>query len=189
MTRHQLHIGRGVVISEENLSLIRVSASEDGQLKNIYTDKCLFDTSSTDEEFHDLIALRAVAGDQPNIRDAHKFFPLESFSNFTRRNSFVVGYPTFANAMDYDASHLKSQRAIIGCTIDPSFKSHASLFKKARLDTDKYALDGLSGGAVFSLVEVPSGYAMMMEGIILRGSGTEIYFVESAYLHTMLSSF
>lgn len=190
-TRHQLSIPSGGKVGEYELNSVRISATHNGMLANILVDTCLYESSNPDQEYHDLLIFRVAEDSLQTTQEPFSFFPVYEIKNCFYISSFCIGYPTFANSMDYAAAHLKTVSAIRNCKRDRDYKSNSDYYDRFRdhdnSDTeDNFDYDGFSGGAVFSLFENADGYEVGLEGIIIRAGNKSIYTINANYLRQLV---
>lgn len=196
MTRHQLLIQKGMEPPEDIVTTIRVSSGLD-QLKNIPIQKCLYETSNPEEEYHDILIFEVASTWKNQEIDAPYFFPLGPFKKTKRITSLVVGYPSIGDVMeDYHDNfyskgeskenaekgkiHLK--RMIGDCVMDERFKSNAEYFRRYIQNKSRPHMDGFSGGAIFSLIGEISNMEIVLDGIILRANEQYVHIVDVDYL-------
>jgi len=192
-TRHQFELEPGAQLSDDILNTIRIGTGSE-TLSNIPVDSCIFETSNLDEEYHDIIVFCVSEGWKDAFADAPYFFPLSGFSQSVRRLSFFVGYPSLSGVMDSylegfggDGGSIDIKRCIGDCTLANSVVRTPRYFRTYNLNKDLETADGLSGGAVFSLIGEIGDYEIMFDGIIVRGGRNHIHIVDADFLVSMLS--
>ncbi|MDP9630324.1 UNVERIFIED_ORG: hypothetical protein J2W85_002398 [Ensifer adhaerens] len=188
-TRHQLDIPRGRDPDTSILETVRINSGHD-RLANIPLQHCIFSTSHSDEEFHDLIVCEAADQWGRRLSDAPHFFPLEPFHDGERHFSWIVGYPHIDGVIDeYHETfepglpgQINIKRALMDCIFDPTFRSRARHYRRYAHSRPDAVMDGFSGGAVFSLVGSIEGLRVVLDGIVVRAGPHDIYVVDSDYL-------
>jgi hypothetical protein len=191
-TRHELGIRPGAGLPKEIVETIRISSGAD-RLTNIPLQRCIYETSNPDQEYHDILVFEvATAWDNQGV-DTPYFFPLAPFSHTDRIKSFLIGYPTVDGVMDEyletfspettGTIHIK--RSIGNCDIDKTFLTNIEYFRRY-LHTRPF-VDGYSGGAVFSLIGELERLEIVLDGIIVRGGGQYIYIIDVDYLVKLIT--
>jgi hypothetical protein len=186
-TRHELGIRPGMELPKHTLETVRISSGVD-RLTNIPLQRCIYETSNSDEEYHDILVFEAATSWNNQDIDTPYFFPLAPFSHTDRVKSFLIGYPTVDGVMDEyletfspeTAGTIHIKRSIADCDIDKAFLTNVEYFRRY-LHT-RSLVDGYSGGAVFSLIGDLERLEIVLDGIIVRGGGQYIYIVDVDYL-------
>ncbi len=181
-TRHELGLSGGSNFDARALDAVRIASPEDGVLKNIPTDAAHHETSHTAEEFHDLLFLSVFKGWEQWNAQRPDFFTLEPYFSGHRHASFFLGHPTVEGVMMYDPPAVNLKTAIKDCALDASFVSAAEHLRCYRYNPPAYHVDGLSGGAVFSLVGERHDWRVVLDGIIVRAGAGRLYAVDADYL-------
>lgn len=181
-TRHQLGIPNGFEFSDKELGSVRITALRNGKLENILIDQCIFESANPEQDYHDLIVFRVAEDSVQTGPEPFSFFPIFEIKNCYYLSSFAVGYPSFANEINYDVPLLKSASAIRSCRRDRSFRSGSDFLNRFVHEDEAFDFDGFSGGAVFSLLKNAGGYEIGLEGIIVRGGHGSIYAIDSHFL-------
>jgi hypothetical protein len=189
MTRHELRIRFGGKPPRDILETVRISSGK-GQLTNIPIQRCKYEFSNLDQEYHDILVFQAADAWDTQSTDAPYFSPLAPFSRADRAKSFMVGYPTVDGVMDEylenftpnSAGTIHIKRSIGDCDIDSGFASNARYFKRYLHSHPQRVVDSYSGGAVFSLIGQLENLEIVLDGIIVRGGSQHIYIVDVDYL-------
>lgn len=184
-TRHQLGIKTGQALLVDDLDAVRVTADNNGMLANILVDRCIFEKANPDQEYHDLVILQVAPDAIQTVAEQNSFLPVLEIKNCHYFSSFCVGYPTFANSMDYEKNHLKIVSSVQSCRRDQKFSSYSDYVLRFLSDDSNFGFDGFSGGAVFSLLKTSDGYEIALDAIILRAGHGKIYAVSSDFLRTI----
>lgn len=195
-TRHQVHIVAGRSLPAGSLDAMRVVSASEDMLSNIPLRSVRFETSHPDEEFHDVLMFEAADEWSNQNRDRPHFFELALYSNRQRRKSFVTGYPRLDVVMseylnDFDPARpgtIHMKQALWDCILDPDFKSNARHYRSYKLSHEHETVDGLSGGAVFSLVGELDDLEIVLDGIVVRAGKDRVQIVDANYLIQMLEA-
>ena len=195
LTRHQLSIPPGEEPNPDTLDALRI-VTADETVSNIPVQKCRFETSNSDEEFHDLLFFEVADGWDRHNFEAPFFVPVRDFGTAEREISYVFGHPSDQGIMsDYIESHLRGRVGSINikilvadCRLDTEFRSRLQHYRRYTGGPKNYNYDGLSGGPVFSLVKSVDGYEFVFDGITVRGGNGSIYTVDSTYIANALST-
>lgn len=189
-TRHQLKVPIGNSVPLSNLETLRFATIESGVLANILVDRCFFETSNPTEEFHDLLFFKVQSTWLSNSPDRADFFPLDGSSGGRRRVSTVFGYPFSKSEFEYQPGGIHIRQACIDGTLDESFGSSAQHLRRYTYPKAEYEVNGFSGGAVFSLTgDMDAGWAVDLDGIIVRGGGGYLYVVDADYVREALMKY
>ncbi|WMT86577.1 hypothetical protein NO932_17010 [Pelagibacterium sp. 26DY04] len=194
LTRHQITTADGDPISQSNLETVRVHATRNDGLTNIPLQSCLYEIANPEEEFHDILIFEVFSKWNASS-DAPYFAELREFASVERPASFAVGYPAIPSVMkEYHDSFLSGsigaihlKRAIFDCRIKGDFKTNARNLKLYQYQPLNRIVDGMSGGAVFSLIGDLGSFEIVLDGIIVRGGSGHLYVVDSSYLVTALN--
>jgi hypothetical protein len=110
------------------------------------------------------------------------------------RMLIALGLPTETTTIDYDETHIHAATVPIPCTYERSWPSVAGLHSvritlaQARL-LRALDLDGMSGGAIFSIDGNTGDYVANFRGAILRGGHTHLHYMDVAALRRMFEKF
>jgi hypothetical protein len=136
------------------------------------------------EEYEDLRGLKIVAG-RHRIEELSDFFPLPEKNPPVEHSRMLiaVGLPSRHSGIDYDPTNIRAGTISIPCLYEgPS--AHVRGFHSVRMKTlpgyETYPVDGLSGGAMFSVDGTPGSYQANLRGIILRGGSSMLHYIEIA---------
>ncbi len=189
-SRHQLKIPRGVQFDFSVLEHVRFASFVDDQhLTNVPVDNLLYVTNNPDEEFHDVLLFHVSS----NWRDLHQerrhFFPIKKFVLCPREISWAVGYPTQHNRFTYEPQKLEAVSQMIQCAFDGEHRTAVKNFKRYSIMNKHLELDGLSGGAVFSLVGELENFEIVFDGLIVRAGNGNAYVIDSSFLLQMAKRF
>ncbi|MCF6275012.1 MAG: hypothetical protein L3J05_04535, partial [Robiginitomaculum sp.] len=115
------------------------------------------------------------------------FFPVTNSVETKIHSYFYVGYPNLSDNIKYGeygkTEEIRNRCSVRECKLDENYSSHAAHFKRFLIDSSTYTVDGLSGGAVFSLNESQDKhFEILFEGIITRAN-------EEKYLHVIDKTF
>jgi hypothetical protein len=186
-TRHQLGIKKGGSPDKRILESTRFTSTVDGEkLSNIPTDVAIFEFDNDDEEYNDIIFFRA-SQDHLAQKERSSFYPLEKFDSPTRHLSWIIGYPTERNVITYEPQRVDIVGQIFDCSLDNNFKSKAKNLKRFVFDKKFSALDGFSGGAVFSLIGPLNGLKILLEGVVVRAGNGLAHVVDVEFLILAIS--
>lgn len=193
-TRHQLRIQRANEPPMEILDTIRISSGV-GRLTNIPLNRCIYETSNPDQEYHDILVFQVANTRESQGSDSPYFFPLAPFSHTDRVKSFFVGYPTIDGAMDEyfetfsrgEAGEIHIKRSIADCDIDHGFVTSAEYFRRYLHSKNRPNVNGYSGGAMFSLIGEPNNLEIVLDGIVVRAGAQHIHIVDVDYLVKVIS--
>jgi len=171
------------------LDTIRISTGN-GILGNIPVKRFIYETSNSDQEFHDILVFEAADEWKEKNFDLPYFFSLTPFSISNRIKSFLIGYPTLPGVMDDyfegfisgNNAEIHMKCAIAGCDIDETYVSAAEHFRRYTHMKSRPMMDGYSGGAIFSLIGDLGSYEIVLDGIVLRGNKDFIYTVDADYV-------
>ncbi len=188
-TRHELGIKAGETPDIEILESIRIASSGE-TLRNIPIKNCIFASSHTDQEFHDLLIFETASDWDQKHLDAPFFMPINPFFKGKRHFSLFVGHPTLSIVMDeYLESHSMNETGIIhikvaiaDCELVADYETNNDFYRRYKNLGQRKSLDGFSGGAVFSLIGNTLDYEFVLDGIILRGGENDLYIVDADYL-------
>jgi hypothetical protein len=193
-TRHQFEISPGTELPEDKLHMIRISSGE-GRLTNIPLQRCYFEETNPDEDYHDLLIFEAAENWKTRHQDEPFFYPLAPFSDRKREKSFMVGYPAMDGVMEEylddfhpdSAGTIHIKRVVSDCDLDEKFETHAGYFRRYVHVRERHVFDGYSGGAVFSLVGDLGDMEIVLDGIVVRGGRHHVHIVDADYLVKMLN--
>lgn len=180
-TRHELDIPSGV--NPDSVKLDNVMfCSPLGTLRNITVDRCYFETSNPDEEYHDLIFFR-VSQQWSRLREERSsFFQLRSNDLPSPYACVAVGHPTDHEVIDYDGMIFNFRAATLTCRFDSQFRSKNAHYRRYEYGEKGINLDGFSGGAVFSIVGEIDNMEAVLDGVIVRAGNGSIYAVSSQFI-------
>lgn len=193
MTRHQLGLQPNVAPDLDVLETVRV-ASGQGQLRNIPLGNCIFETSNSDQEFHDLLFFE-VSGDWIGANlDAPYFVSVNGFNSGKRHLSRVFGCPVLPVVMGEYLENFGSETearihiktSFAACQFDEDFQSTTPYYRHYLGGPEQYPADGISGGAMFSVVDGYDGYEMVLDGIVVRAGNGHVYVVDADYIELVL---
>lgn len=183
LARHELKDGRA-------LEEVRISSGFDQKLENITFDSAIFPEGdwSKDEEFKDIMLLRAHRQSLDANPDYVHFFPVRSFDRDEIFASLIVACPFYTNNFEIcnESGKTKSfheTTVVRDCVWDTDFRSNAKFVESFNYSqSEKFPEDGMSGGAVFSIVEKSEGLEVFLHGIIVRASSGKLKVVSSDFL-------
>lgn len=193
MTRHQLNIQPNEPPDKVILDTIRV-ASGNGNLTNIPTQNCIFETSNSDQEYHDLLFFEVADGWVNRHLELPYFAKLEGFVDCPREVSRLYGCPFLPVVMEeyletfevgtVGTIHLKT--VLAGCEYNASYRSSAEYYRHYLGGPIKYNVDGISGGPLYSLIERSGGFEFVLDGIIVCAGKGNVYIVDADYMVKVL---
>lgn len=186
-TRHELLIGRGRAPTDKELESVRFVTTQNGMVANIVVEQCIFERSSVDEEYHDVLVFVVAAQAEQPRNDRHAFFPCHGFAPGIRRASMFIGYPTLDGVMDYEDNHVRLKKVTADCRYDESFRGNAQFHRRYSYEEEDRHVDGFSGGAVFSLMGDKADYELVLDGLIVRAGNGNLHIVDSDFLMHMVS--
>jgi hypothetical protein len=128
-----------------------------------------------------------LSGRTLRTQEAPYFFPVQKFTYENRHASFFIGCPTSAGFIDYEPTRLHIVTRFSDCSFDPSFQTTNKHFQRFAYDTvgkdgTSREVDGLSGGAVYSLVGETGHWEIVLDGIIVRAGNGHLHIIDSDYL-------
>ncbi|MFZ5617304.1 MAG: hypothetical protein ACOZAA_08290 [Pseudomonadota bacterium] len=184
-TRHSLQIPRNLPITSEMVRHVRFSTQKNGYIKNIVTDAVTFERVNPDEEFHDLLLFHVADDSDQDVDDGYAFYPLTDFKDRLRKASMMIGHPTVEGVMNYDPNHIRLKTYVGDCKFDPDYQSSAQHLTRFLYEEKTLHVDGLSGGAVFSLVGEMGSWELALDGVIVRGGNGGLYVIDRRFLIEM----
>jgi hypothetical protein len=162
---------------------LRFSSSSGDRLRNIPVDACAFETTRSEEAFHDLLFFKVHTGWSELSAERPYFFPVDVFADADRRISYFYGHPSSRSIISYDPSlHAHVVTALIDGHLDQDFTSNAEYYRRYRYEQTDYEVDGFSGGPAFSLIKSPSEWQIVLDGIIVRAGNGYLHIVDSTFL-------
>jgi hypothetical protein len=180
-TRHELDIPRGV--APEGVKLDNVMfCSPHGTLRNIAVDRCYFETSNPDEEYHDLLLFHVSHSWSRLSEEKVSFFRVQGDASRSSHVCVAIGHPTDREVIDYDGNIFNFRTATLTCKLDAEFQSKNSHYRRYEYKEREVNLDGFSGGAVFSIVGEVDEMEAVLDGIIVRAGAGSIYAVGSQFI-------
>lgn len=194
MTRHELDWNVGVSPNREMLDTIRPTELDSKtNFSSIPLDQCYFESSNPDLEYHDLVFFKVQKHWEGLKREAQCFSPVVEFSKNIRLKSWIIGCPILPIVMDgYWNAHSKGKIEVIKiktsigyCTFSSDSRKGNYLREYTNLDKNM-EMNGMSGGAIYSLVQNEYGYQIVLDGITVRAGNGNAYIVDSDYILMML---
>ena len=183
ITKHELKLTGG-------LGEIRIAAGFGGVARNITFDQAIFADGpwAEHEEFADILLLRAHKQELLQNPDFPYFIPVRAFDRDKVFASFIVACPFYDDNIEVDPMtgettgfHQKS--VVRDCEWDKTYRGYARFVEKFTYTPKaEFTENGMSGGAVFSIVETPSGLEVFLHGIITMAGNGSLYVVSSAFL-------
>jgi hypothetical protein len=188
-TRHQLGVKAAEQPGKELLEAVRVPQNYNRiQLKNIPLGMCYFETSSKDEEYHDCLVFAVDKSWESIARESPYFFDLSpNVTSDKRHASWAIGCSNSRTKMQYEPSHLHVVTMGIGCIKDNHYQSNAQFSSRYQYKDEGQNLDGISGGAIFSLIGETGHWEIVFEGLILRAGKGSIYCLDRSYINDMIN--
>lgn len=175
-------------LGDFDLAQVRIF-SGDNPTNNMPLNSYFYVKDQPDEEIDDIAVFRI---DGPPLSNSGvNFFNLTSNSSvsFERLTSVIVGFPRREGDMDYDNPHIKANCLISPCKVDPKGVSGVKHYKRACFTPHlKSHPDGISGGAVFSIVGGIGNFDVVFEGIILRANEKYVHFVDREFILIILEN-
>ena len=182
LTKHEL--------KDSELSHVRIVSGFGGKLENVTFDSCIYPSGdwAKDEEFSDILLLHAHKQSSDSNCDYIHFFPVRKFSREKIFASLIVACPFYPNnfAIDYETgvtTHYHQTTVVRDCTWDDEFSSHAKYLERFNyIPKEKYPENGMSGGAVFSIVDIDGNLEVFLHGIIVRAGNGKLSVVSADFL-------
>ena len=183
ITKHELKDGRA-------LDEVRIASGFGGKLENITFDSAVFAEGdwSEEEEFCDILLLHAHKQSLNENPDYVHFIPVRAFNRKKIFASLIVACPFYENnfEVDFESGETKGfhQTTVVrDCVWDENYKSNAKYVESFYFSQKKeFPEDGMSGGAVFSIVEESDGLEVFLHGIIVRASSGKLKVVSVDFL-------
>ena len=167
---------------------IRFHSTNDGVLTNLPVDHLRQVTSNFEEEYADIAIFDLAESHLPNSKDRPAFFPCIGFDPRYRIATNVYGYPMYDDVMKYEPLQVDMIQCVLGADFDTEYKSRALHFRRYITRNPIPIADGLSGGAVFSLVGNFGNYEMVFDGVIVRAGGNYVYVVDADFIVKFFNS-
>jgi len=160
---------------------------------SIAVDTFLSVDSKSGEEFEDLRGLK-VARDHHAPEQLSDFFPIADHLPPVQNSKLLiaVGVPTELTMIDYEPAHIHAETVSIACTYEARSAAVTGLHS-AKITTPPsqqhhaVGVDGLSGGAIFSVDGKPGAYVVHFRGTILRGGNNRLHFMDVAAIRMMFN--
>ena len=99
----------------------------------------------------------------------------------------AVGLPSQNSGVDYEPTHVQGRTITIPCdymAASTKVRGFHSVRLKAIPEMGAWPVDGLSGGAIFSVDGSPANYSANLRGIILRGGVETLHYLDiQAVIH------
>ncbi len=187
-TRHQLLTEKDTLPDQKILETARfVSVVVGKTLSNIPTDNCIFVSDNSEEEYSDILIFRAAKDHATVVQERPNFYPIVTLGAIERHLSWIVGYPSNLNIIEYEPQHIVIVGQLFDCSFDKVFSSHSRNLKRFTYDPKFTAVDGFSGGAVFSLTGNTGDLRIVLDGIVLRAGNGFAYIIDVNFLVQALS--
>jgi hypothetical protein len=148
-------------------------------------------TPENEEEYEDLCTMRV----SPSAAHSFEFFslsPTETPSILNTKMLIAVGCPTSLSVINYEPNSIHIVTVTMPAQYEGASRNAAHLHtmkltsNKDSPDFSQFDLDGLSGGAVFSLDGELRGYECNFRGIIVRGGNGFVHFIDAEFVRLML---
>lgn len=144
------------------------------------------------EEYEDVCAIRVARAIHRDRSDLASFFPINDIeSAMEEAHLFIaIGLPTHLSLIDYDAPHIHAETVTLPCQyagtlLGPQYVHKLTISRLSPEIPEKFELDGMSGGAVFSIDGNLGAYETNFRGIIVRGGRDQIYIVDAAFVRRL----
>lgn len=189
LTEHEL--------KTSELSHVRIVSGLDGKLDNITFDSCIVPRGkwTKGEEFSDLILLHANKQSRDSNPDYIHFFPIKKFDRSKIFASLIVACPFYNNNFKMDditgeTLHYHQTTVVRDCVWDSDFTSYAKHVERFHYTPkEEYPENGMSGGAVFSIVEEYGDLEVFLHGIIVRAGSGKLTVVSSDFFFNFKEEF
>jgi hypothetical protein len=148
-------------------------------------------TPENQEEYEDILAMKVTPSSVPSF----DFFDLSNNSPPSIRDSkllIAVGCPTSLSEIKYDPHSVHIKTVTIPAQYQKPFDNAAHFHTMKLLsnqespDFSNFNLDGMSGGAIFSIDGELRNYQCSFRGIITRGGNGFIHFIDTDFVTIML---
>jgi len=146
------------------------------------------------EEIEDVRALR-ISREHHSRRDLFDFAPVPERLPPVQAAKMLIafGTPTAKSEISDDPGHVHVGTVPVPCTYDrPSINAtglHHAKITASRGPFLPLDLDGMSGGAVFSIDGQPGQYVANYRGMILRGSNGYLHYIDAALIRRIFEKF
>ena len=190
LAKHELGI-------EQGLDKVRISTGSDDKLDNITFDSVISPAGrwSEDEEFSDIMLLHAHEQSPENNPNYVYFFPVNVFDRQKIFASLIVACPFYDNNFDVDNETGETKcfhetTVVRDCYWEQNYKTNAKYVESFTYNANAgFPENGMSGGAVFSIVETGQGLEVYLHGIIVRASSGKLKVVNSNFLLNLQDDF
>ena len=171
LTKHEL--------KNMDLSNVRVVSNNETALENITFNNSVFPVGawSEEEEFKDIILLETEHQTPEKLRDYNYFMPIKPFDRKQIFASLIVACPIYDDSFEVDYENSETRgfhetTVVRDCVWDAQYKGHAKFVEQFTFDRKSiYPENGMSGGAVFSIVDSNGDLEVFLHGIITRAGG------------------
>lgn len=192
-TLHQLNL-TNKFIDRELLENVLIPSLSTGEFRNIPMNSLHHCLDENDEEYLDIIALEADDSFDVVKKESCYFYPLQNYGNKKVHQYFYVGYPILEDNIQLNSyggtTEIRNRGSIRSCYFDPNFQSAAKHFQRFTLDPSDYPMNGISGGAVFALIENSmNDFEVVLKGIITRANENFLHIIDSEFISLMAESF
>jgi hypothetical protein len=158
----------------------------DKELVNLPIDSLLHSIGPTEEDSSDVLAFHVCESiPQCKRNAAGRYFELVNNTAQFRLASWAIGFPFSSNKIDYEPLTAAFTTKMIECSFDKKFSSNATHLMRFKLPREfEQDLNGMSGGAVFSLVRTQAigQYEFVLDGVIVRGGNGSVYVIETSFI-------
>jgi hypothetical protein len=139
------------------------------------------------EEIEDVRVLRIASNHQRE--QLSDFYPVSDHQLPPIQSALMliaIGTPTQTSTIDYGPTHIHVSTVPVACLYERGWPSAAGLHT-VRINPSHSAfsrldLDGMSGGPMFSVDGSPGRYVANFRGLILRGGGGYLHYVDVALI-------
>lgn len=143
------------------------------------------------EEYEDLRGLK-IATARHSREELTDFYPLPNTQLphvQASRILIAVGLPARHSGVDYDPTNVRGGTIAIPCSYLGA-STYARGFHSIRMrfvpGYKAWPVDGISGGAVFSIDGTPANYFANLRGIVVRGGADALHYVDVAAVSYMV---
>lgn len=162
---------------------------------SLAVDTFLSVSASDGEEFEDIRALRVSCEHHP-LEQLSDFFPIADYLPPIQSAKLLIacGVPTEVSSIDYEPAHVHVATATIACEYERQSAFTAGLhavkvITKSNRPDGLFGVDGLSGGAMYSVDGFPGNYAAHFRGTILRGGNGYLHYMDVTLLRRIFDRF
>jgi len=137
------------------------------------------------EEYEDLRGLK-IAVTPHSREELADFYPLPNAELPPVQGSrmlIAIGLPAADSGVDYDPMNVRGGTIAMPCSyleVSTHVRGFHSVQTKFVPGYENWPVDGMSGGAVFSIDGIPANYSSNLRGIVLRGGADRLHYIDIA---------